>query len=159
MYSLYEVDTIYGEPFFWFLADRRSIHEIATMYQHDQLSNNNIKSLGNNLLVRLINVNGYTIKPDESYHLFMEASPSTPGAMHIKLVFDKESYVNKIWRMPIESISPQTWNILFTGVSHFHQKEIDDEIEFGPEPSISYNSYTSDVESQSDVDCYSDVED
>lgn len=114
MYLFVENDTQYSLPFVWFLAEKRSIHEIATLVQSKQLSIKNIKQKGNDLLVRLLNSDDYTFSPYKNYFLHLKATGS--GNAEIKIVFERGDYVSRLWRMPTEHISKETWDLLFPPV-------------------------------------------
>lgn len=114
MYLFVENDTQYGLPFVWFLAEKRSIHEIATLVQRKQLSIKNIKQKGNALLVCLLNTDDYTFSPYKNYFLHLKATGY--GNAEINLVFEQGDYVSRLWRMPTEAISKETWDLLFPPV-------------------------------------------
>lgn len=115
MYLFVETDTQYSLPFVWFLAEKRSIHEIATLVQSKQLSPKNIKQKGNDLLVRFLNTDEYTFSPHKNYFLYLNATES--GNAEIKIVFEHGDYVSKLWRMPTEAISKETWDLLFPPIA------------------------------------------
>lgn len=115
MYLFVENDTRYGLPFIWFLAEKRSIHEIATLVQRNQLSIKNIKCTNNSLLVCLLNTEDYNFSTYKKYFLHLQVTES--GNAEIKIVFEQGDYVSRLWRMPTEAISKETWNLLFPPVA------------------------------------------
>lgn len=144
MYYFYEYDKTFGAPFAWFIAENRSKYEVATMFQRNMISVQNIKKMGNQLLVCFVNVDEYYLKLDEPYFLFTIRSDTNPGNMHIKLVFESHRYVNNMWRMPTEKIHHNTWNAIMQS-EYSKCSEVSDcpeEVaEFGSEPIVEVDNY------------------
>lgn len=114
-------------PFVWFLTEARSICEVATMVQRKQLSMEHIKRIkrtidGESLMVRLSNTSGYTFIPHKKYFLYLMPNEDNNVNNHlnsdvnIQLVFEEGDRVSRLWRMPTEPITKETWNLLFPPV-------------------------------------------
>lgn len=117
MYTFYEKETTFGIPFLWFLAEGRSVHEVATLFQRGFIQRDCIKQFGKNLLVKLVNSKDYAFKVGEHYYLYLWQNVESKN-VHIELIFNSDEFVNKVWRMSTETILPKTLNELFCRLTY-----------------------------------------
>ena len=99
--------------FLWFVAEGRSITEIATIYQKGFIKKTNIKPYGNKLLVRLMNSNNLSFKIGDAYYLDL-TNDYTNNNQVIRTRFTSNDYVAKWYRLSSDEITTQTWQELYS---------------------------------------------
>jgi hypothetical protein len=120
MYLYHSTDNNYGAKLAWFTAEGRSIHEVATLFQHGRLKKEFIRDVNGNLEVAFYDhYNQSSLTPGERYHLFLEYN----NYVCIALCFKKGSFISDIYCMSIDTnINTSTWKQLLP--SRYLQKKL-----------------------------------
>jgi len=99
-----------GVEFWQFLADGKSIFQIANMYEQKEISADLIKPDGYQLKISLLNPHEYVFKQGVRYHLFCN---SVNNYVQIDCKFAEKSYVCSWYRKPISPVKKEILDLLF----------------------------------------------
>jgi hypothetical protein len=136
MYT-YQYSESKGVSLMWFKAEGKSLFEVATLFQNKLLNIKYIReaiySPDVSVLVAFTNHHEYVIERDVDYNLYLVPAENVNDCFNIELTFDDSGYVSKKYRMPVDSISNDTWSTIVPnnwhrcdGVEYHIEPDFDD---------------------------------
>jgi len=95
-----------------FVAEGRSVTDVATMFQKGMLKEQLISSCGSQLIVKLLNPEEYHFSSDTKYYLVFQPA-KVAGYLEISCFYEGDKYVPTYMRRPLAEITQDTWRQLF----------------------------------------------